>query len=218
METGFLRVLFDPGRFFENRMRGEPSLKVPALIALVIGVIGAVSVALAANIFVGILPAEAQAIGVLMVGVAAVVAVIGGFLMWIIYGVIFYVISMAFKGEGSLARTLEVTGYGLLPQIFSGIIGAILSYQIIANLTLPVARTPEEITAVTENLAQIMATDPLAQIAGVVTILFLVWSANIWIFGMKHARNLSTRNAALTVGIPVGLYIIYLIIMLAGWL
>lgn len=218
MDTGFLRVLFDPGRFFESRMQGEPSLKVPALIALVIGVIGAVSAALAANMFVGILPAEAQAIGVLMVGFAAVVAVIGGFLMWFIYGIVFYIISMAFKGEGSLARTLEVTGYGFLPQIFGGIIGALLSYQIIANLTLPIARSPEEIAAVTENLAHVIATDPLAQIAGVVTILFLAWSANIWIFGMKHARNLSTRNAALTVGIPVGLYIIYLIITLAGWL
>lgn len=218
MEIGFLRVLFDPGRFFESRMRDEPSLKVPALIALVIGVIGAVSAALAANMFVGILPAEAQAIGVLMVGFAAVVAVIGGFLMWFIYGIVFYIISMAFKGEGSLARTLEVTGYGFLPQIFGGIIGALLSYQIIANLTLPIARSPEEIAAVTENLAHVIATDPLAQIAGVVTILFLAWSANIWVFGMKHARNLSTRNAALTVGIPVGLYIIYLLITLAGWL
>jgi hypothetical protein len=29
-----------------------------------------------------------------------------------------------------------------------------------------------------------------------------------------HARNMSTKNAILTVGIPVGLYLIYLIFML----
>ena len=69
-----------------------------------------------------------------------------------------------------------------------------------------------------ENLVTILATDPLARIAGIVSILFVIWSANIWIFGMKYARNLSTRNAVLTVGIPVGLYILYILITLAGWL
>jgi len=125
---------------------------------------------------------------------------------------------MIFKGEGSLARTLEVTGYGFLPQIFGGIIGAFISYQIISNLTIPIARTPEEITAVTENLTGMLVSDPLAQVAALVSIIFLIWSANIWIFGLKHARNLSMRDAILTVGIPVGLYILYTLITLAGWL
>jgi hypothetical protein len=35
---------------------------------------------------------------------------------------------------------------------------------------------------------------------------------------MKYARNLSRRDAALTVGIPVGVYILYTVITLAGWL
>lgn len=218
MKTGFLRVLFDPGRFFEGCMQREPSLKVPALIALAIGVIGAVSAALMANMIVGILPAEGQGLGVIVVGFAVAGGLIGGFLTWIAYGIIFYIISMIFKGEGSLARTLEVTGYGFLPQIFGGIIGAFISYQIISNLTIPIARTPEEITAVTENLTGMLVSDPLAQVAALVSIIFLIWSANIWIFGLKHARNLSMRDAILTVGIPVGLYILYTLITLAGWL
>ena len=41
------------------------------------------------------------------------------------------------------------------------------------------------------------------------------WSANILIFGMKHARNLHA-DAALTVGIPVALYIAYILITLLG--
>jgi hypothetical protein len=39
--------------------------------------------------------------------------------------------------------------------------------------------------------------------------LFMLWSANIWVFGLKHARNLSTRNAVITVAIPVLAYIAY---------
>ncbi len=218
MDTGFLRVLLNPGRFFEARMQDEPSLKVPALIALAIGLIGAVSAALAANLVIGILPADMQAFGMIGVAFAVVGGVIGGFLTWLIFGVVFYGISMVFKGTGSFKRTLEFTGYGSLPQVFGGIIGTIFTYLLISNLTIPRATSPEEIAAVAENLTSIMVTNPLAQIAGLVGILFMIWSANIWIFGMKYARNLSTRDAVLTVGIPVGLYILYTLITLAGWL
>lgn len=218
MESGFLRVLLNPGRFFEARMQEEPSLKVPALIALIIGVIGAVSAALAANMVIGILPAEAQAFGAIAVIFAVAAAVIGGFVTWIAFGIVFYLISMAFKGRGSLKRTLEFVGYGFLPQVFGGIIGAFFSYQLITKITIPTATSPEQIAAFSENLANALIADPLAQISGIVGILFLIWSANIWIFGVKYARNLSTRDAALTVGIPVGLYVLYTLSTLAGWL
>jgi hypothetical protein len=37
----------------------------------------------------------------------------------------------------------------------------------------------------------------------------MLWSANIWVFGLKHARTLSTRDAVITVAIPVLVYIAY---------
>ena len=67
-----------------------------------------------------------------------------------------------------------------------------------------------------ESVTTGMLSDPLTPISGIVGILFLIWSANIWIFGMKYARNLSTRNAVLTVGIPVGLYILVNLVTLIG--
>jgi len=218
MNTGFIRVLLDPGRFFEERMQGEPGLKIPALIVLVYGLIGAVAAALTVNVIIAILPAEAQAFGAIGVAFAAVSAIVVGFLAWIICAAVFYIVSMLFRGEGTFTRTLEFTGYGLLPLIFGGIIGSAFSYQIISNLTIPPVTNPEQIAEVSESLAGTIAADPLTQIAGLVGILFVLWSANIWIFGMKYARNLSTRDAALTVGIPVALYIAYILITLAGWL
>ena len=218
MNTGFIRVLLDPGRFFEERMQGEPGLKIPALIVLVYGLIGAVAAALTVNMVIAILPAEAQAFGAIGVAFAAVSAIVVGFLAWIICAAVFYIVSMLFRGEGTFTRTLEFTGYGLLPLIFGGIIGSAFSYQIISNLTIPPVTNPEQIAEVSESLAGTIAADPLTQIAGLVGILFVLWSANIWIFGMKYARNLSTRDAALTVGIPVALYIAYILITLAGWL
>lgn len=214
MNTEFVQVLVNPGRFFKERMKDEPGLKIPMLITLVYGLISAVSAALTANVVIALLPAEAQAFGATAVAFAAVFAVIMGFLAWIICAAVFYIISMLFGGEGTFTRTLEFTGYGLLPLIFGGIIGSAFSYQVISNLTIPPAINPE-------NLAGIIAADPLTQIAGLLGILFILWSANIWIFGLKYARNLSTRDAVLTVGIPVGLYLayqIYTLITLAGWI
>lgn len=218
MDTGFLRVLFDPGRFFEARMQEEPSLKVPALIAIVIGLIGAVSVIPMTDLTMAMLPAEMQGLGLLMTVISAGVAFVGGFLAWAIYGVVFHIVSLIFKGQGSLERTMEFTGYGLLPQIFGGIIGTYFSYRLLSGLSIPSMTSPEQMVEFSENLVAVLTTSPLAQIAGLVSILFLVWSANIWIFGMKHARGLSTRDAVLTVGIPMGLYILYMLITLTGWL
>ncbi|BBL67072.1 YIP1 family protein [Methanoculleus chikugoensis] len=218
MDTGFLRVLLDPGRFFEARMQEKPSLKIPALIALVIGLIGAVSTIPMTDITMAMLPADMQGLGVIMMVISAGVAFIGGFLAWIIYGFVFHIVSMIFKGQGDLERTMEFTGYGLLPQVFGGIIGTYFSYQLLSGLNIPPMTNPEQMVEFSENLMTILTTDPLARIAGIVGILFMIWSANIWIFGMKYARNLSTRDAVLTVGIPVGLYILYMLITLAGWL
>lgn len=218
MKIGLLRVLLDPGHFFEARMQGEPSLKVPALIAIVIALIGAVSTIPMMDLTMAMLPAEMQGLGLLIAVFSAAIAFVGGFLAWIIYGVVFYIVSMIFKGQGSLSRTLEFTGYGLIPQVFGGIIGTYFSYRLLSGLHIPPMTNPEQMVAFSENLVTILTTSPLAQIAGIVSILFTLWSANIWIFGMKHARNLSTRDAALTVGIPVGLYILYMLITLSGWL
>lgn len=218
MDTGFLRVLFDPGHFFEARMQEEPSLKVPALISIVIGLIAAVSTLPTTEITMAMLPAEMQGLGLLMTVISAGIAFIGGLLAWAIYGVVFHIVSLIFKGQGSLERTMEFTGYGLLPQVFGGIIGTYFSYWLLSGLSIPSMTSPEQMVEFSENLVAVLTTSPLAQIAGLVSVLFLVWSANIWIFGMKHARGLSTRDAVLTVGIPMGLYILYMLITLTGWL
>ena len=137
MDTGFLRVLLDPGRFFEARMQEKPNLKIPALIALVIGLIGAVSTIPMMDITMAMLPADMQGLGVIMMVISAGVAFIGGFLAWAIYGIVFHIVSALFKGQGDLERTLEFTGYGLIPQVFGGIIGTYFSYRLLSGLTIP---------------------------------------------------------------------------------
>jgi hypothetical protein len=56
----------------------------------------------------------------------------------------------------------------------------------------------------------------MTQIISVISIVFLLWSASIWISGLQHSRKLPVRDAALCVGIPVVLYILYLIYSMTG--
>ena len=46
-------------------------------------------------------------------------------------------------------------------------------------------------------------------VSSIITVVFLAWSANLWIFGIKHARSLSFRNAIIVVLVPVAIFAIY---------
>ncbi len=46
------------------------------------------------------------------------------------------------------------------------------------------------------------------------SVVFMIWAANIWYYGIRHARKLTARDAGITVIIPVALY---LIVVLASY-
>ena len=53
----------------------------------------------------------------------------------------------------------------------------------------------------------------LTKVSAVIAVIFLLWSANIWIYAIKYARNLSIKHAAITVLLPIIIYIIYTLFM-----
>ncbi|MGB2842479.1 MAG: YIP1 family protein [Halobacteriota archaeon] len=204
-----IEVLTNPNEFFEERMKGEVSLRIPVLIILISGIIGGISTFLMAGIIAemlrGTVPPEAQGfISVMPVG-GAIVAVIASLILWVVFAAIFFGISAIFKGEGEFKRTLEFVGYGYIPMIFSGIISAVLFYNFVSTAQIPVVTDPAKMTEALEPLMK----SPMMQLSTVIGILFMLWSANIWIFGLKHARNLTTKNALITVAIPMAVYVLY---------
>ena len=79
-----------------------------------------------------------------------------------------------------------------------------LIYNFISTTQIPHVSDPEMVEEIlTLTMTQMMKGPTL------IGILFTLWSANIWVFGLKHARNLSTKNAVITVAIPVGLYVLW---------
>ncbi|KUG19260.1 MAG: YIP1 family protein [Methanomicrobiaceae archaeon] len=214
MNTTVVHALIHPGAFFSEKMNAHESLKVPALIVLATGLIGAVNAYLTTGYTMQLMPADMQSMGSFIAAGSAVAALIGGFIFWIVVAAVFFLISMAFKGKGSFNRTLEFVGYGYLPMVFGSIASTAFAYRYFSTVQLRPITDVSQIAEVTLQVLQ----HPMMQLAGVVSIIFLIWSANIWVFGLRSARSLTTRNALLTVGIPVGVYILYSLYSLFGGL
>jgi hypothetical protein len=206
-----LDVLTNPNGFFEARMREAESLKIPVLIVLISGLIGGIAAYLMTGITLELLsealPPEALGLATTIGSISAFIgALVASLIIWVVFAALFFGISSVFKGEGSFKRTLEFVGYGYIPMILSGIISTILMYNFVSTAQIPVLTDPTEVA---EVITQWVTTNPMVRLSSIIGMLFMLWSANIWVFGLKHARNLSTKNAVITVAIPVALYILY---------
>ena len=216
MKHSIIDLLVRPGAFFQNAMNDKESLKFPALIVLVGGIVGAMYGYLIGGLTGQLLGGIIPGMGTIIVLSTAIGALIGTFIFWVIWAGVMYAFSLIFKGEGTFRRTLEFIGYGYLPQIFGTLITFIIALDYIPRIHVPqlsaaASQNPDLIAEAVKALMHDPAMMELSQIALIISMVFLLWSANIWIFSMQNARKLSPRDAALCVGIPVVLYILYMV-------
>ena len=196
-------LLLRPAAFFPGRIEGDkPDLKMPFVIVLLYGIVGALSAATVSSVTMAIMPAEIAGMESMMTGIAVVSAFIGSLIFWVVIAAIFHGISALRGGKGDFQRTLAVTGYGALPMVFGSIISGIIIYVSLADMTIRPVTDPMQVSAA---VTELMST-PSMVIATVISFLFVLWSANIWIFGMQEARSLTGKDALITVGVPVIIY------------
>jgi hypothetical protein len=201
-------LLFVPDRFFREKEEFS-GLTIPVLIVGAVGVLSAIGAYFVTQVTIqAILPALPSGTEQYM-NLALIAALVGGilgaYILWLVSTVVFFGISTLFHGQGGLRRSFESTGYGFLPQIFGGLINIYLFYQFAATVTIPKITDPTLVNQITQSLMN----NPYFELATLVGVIFLLWSANIWIFGLKYARNLTVRDAVISVGVPVGVYILY---------
>jgi len=221
MSPSLIDILFRPDAFFEHGPHEPESLKIPALIVLTGGILAAaygyLMGELSARMMAGMMPG----MDAIILISAVLGALVGTFIFWGIAAGIFYIISTFFKGSGSFNRVLEVVGYGYLPQIIGSLITLVAAIQYLPKITVPVlTKAALDDPEIIETAMTAFMHDPamleLTQITSLIAIVFMLWSANIWIFGMKHARMLTMRDAAICVGAPVILYVVYVIYSLGA--
>ena len=215
MITSLIDVLIRPDAFFSNAVTEKESLKLPALIILTGGIIAAITGYLMGGLSAKMMTEVMPGLDAVILLSAMAGAFVGTFIFWLVASGIFYLISSLLKGQGSFNRVLEVVGYGYLPQIAGSIITLVAAVVYIPRITVPVlTKAALENPAMIEQVTKAFMHDPammeLTQITTLVSIVFMLWSAHIWIFGIKHARGLSPRNAAICVGVPIVLYVMYL--------
>jgi hypothetical protein len=221
MKNSLLDILIRPGVFFETAIAEKENLIIPGLIVLTLGIISAVYAYLIGGVtgkmMAGLMPGMESIIAISTI----IGALFGIFIFWGIWTGVFYLISSLFKGKGTFKRSLEFIGYGYLPQIFGALLTVIVAIQcipkvIVPGITAAAAQDPELIQEAVKSLMHDPAMREMTQITSIISIVFLLWSANIWISGIRNARQLSERDAALCVGIPVVVYILYIIYAMTG--
>lgn len=214
MKGMILSLLIRPDAFFGERLKEPEDLRIPAIIVGIGAVIAAIMAYLVSGLYAGLFTSAAgEGVASLMGGISAVTAFIGFLLMWwVVFSGIFYLLSMPMKGSGSFRRVLEYTAYGLVPVIIGSALSLILLIYYLPMVEVPTVTSVTDPAAVQELVTRILK-DPAfleyTRISAVISVLFLAWSANLWIFGMRHARALSLRNAAIVVLIPVAVFIAY---------
>jgi hypothetical protein len=221
MSVSWADLLINPNRFFQQALGEQEQLKVPGLIVLAGAVVAAVAGYLAGAVSAGMLDSAMAGMGAIILIGAVIAAFVMTFVVWVIWAGVFFLVSKLFKGTGSFNRCLEVVGYGYVPQVIGSVIALIAAFEYLPNVVVPTLTSsaltdPQQIQAATTALMNDPAMAEFTQVSAVISIVFLLWSANAWIFGIKQARNISMRDAAITVGIPVILLVIYQIYKLAG--
>lgn len=193
-------LLSDPDSFFRDR-RSDPSLKGPvavvAALALVSGLAAALQFRVLSQLF-----ADLDAGTILLVAqvVTLAVSLVGPFVAWLLYAGVFHAISVVFSGEGSFSTTLALVGWGFVPSVFGSVVGAAVN---VYRFNVRGVEVPAEITqASMQQFQRQLQSGPLVAVSAAVGILFTLWAAVLWTYAMKHARDLSLRDAALTVALP----------------
>jgi len=213
MVSSILLLFSDPDGFFRRDPKEWSGLAVPAAVVIVSGIIAALSGYLIGGVMAGLYPAGVEGlsdIAPFMGWITAGSSFIGAFFGWLLFTAVFYVISLVFMGKGTFTRTLAAVGYGFIPTIIGNLISLLLYWYYLPGIQVTPVRDVLDIQSATLALTH----STVFLVTGVIGIIFLAWSASIWIFALRYSRELTPKNAAITVGIPVLISIIITLVLL----
>jgi hypothetical protein len=122
-------------------------------------------------------------------------------LAWPIVTAILHMFSMLFGGEGKIYPSMMAAiGYSQLPKLIAAVI--------LIGLATQAPMTTVEVSSTGGYSVPTAATGSLywAQLAA--SWLFLLWSCYIGALAVKHGEKVSMKNALITVGIPLAIYVL----------
>ena len=206
-----IELLSNPRAFFGSICKNEPSLKIPALIILLMAIISSVSGYMMGELSGRIFSGMMESIATITAVTAAAATFVSVLIIWPVAAAILFGLQKTLQGNGSFRRVMEICGYGMFPLVFSSIILLLLSGYYIPQADISPVRSanPEVISKAAATMMQDPALHELSIISLLVTIIFLVWVASNWSIGIETCSGLSTKKALIVAGLPVLIYIVY---------
>ena len=206
-----IQILTKPKEFFASCADQEPSLRWPCILITIMAVLSAIVGYQMGELTGRLLSGMMQGLGIITSVITAVGSFFSPYIMWVIAIVIFYALQRFFKGTGSFKRVAEITGYGMLPLIFASVVGIILAMYYLPMVAIKpfFGSDPQKINAAVQGMLQDPALHQFSILSSIISIIFMIWAANLWAFGFETCCGLDSKKAMMTAGIPVLVYIIY---------
>lgn len=197
-----LQAVTDPATFFEGRGE-DPDARGPTLVVLILGIVGLLNAVPVFLLIYRSSPGAAR--GFLLVGAGAglVGALVGPFVIWLLYAGAFHAITALFDADGGFRETFLLSGWGFLPRILASLLSAGAMLVAFGGAGLPAS--PEGSQAIVAGLRR----NPLLRTASTAGILATLWSGYVWTYAVAEARDVRVRRAAIAVAGPVALGIAY---------
>lgn len=195
MLSSLRSALLTPEAFFE-REAADPSLRGPVVIVAVVALVGVLSSLPVMRAVLGSFPEGARPFGLIGIAIGVVFGLVGPFVVWLLYALLFYGLSALVGGEGEFRDVFVLIGWGFAPRIVSSIVGGLVLVVLVSQGDFA---TPQQ----AQQLSRRALTSPLGLFNRVVSLVMTLWSAWIWTYAVGQARDLSRRGAAITVGVVV---------------
>lgn len=208
MSATISTLLARPGTFFDRR-GDDVTATGPLLTVAAVAVVGVVGAVAALAIQYAQLPAGLRTVlligGVFAVLMRAVVPVA----VWIGYSAFFLGITALFDGEGDPRETILLAGWGMAPRVVGIVV--VSAGAVAANLLTP---TPTGAGSLQAYSQQVQG-HPANLAAPLVQLLTFCWSGYIWVHAVERARNVTRRQSAIAVGVPLALEVLVTLGLLA---
>lgn len=131
-------------------------------------------------------------------------ALLGAFLIWLIFALIIHLISMALGGKGKFyPQSMIVVGYSMIPMIFEGVI----------QLSLLFIMVPIPMTEFTTNpvTAEKVYNNTYLFVSSIIGIIMRIWMSLLLFFGVQNAHRLTSAKSAVVAGISLAISFVSII-------
>jgi len=213
--------LTDPDTFFAERERGL-SIKGPLVVVTIAALVGSIATVVqnqhlaplleptfreafnGSNMSQSEIDSAANVAVQFYLVITYGVALLGPYFGWFIFGGVFHAISVVFDGEGSFSETMAAVGWGRVPAVFGALVTVAVNYY---NYEIRGVTLDQDVSADGAFAAagQFQPPTEVLVLNTTLSIVFTLWAAYIWVYGLQYARDLSKRGAIYTVAVPVAI-------------